>query len=172
MMRVVGGVRKSIQQSWLAKGFGLWLLCWGFKGVKEEIPLEKASTLQIWPVAFPLRQCTSPQLHSGHRLFDQDGQQLLSLPLVKTLFPVTFGYSLSSEAVVMRQLRRWMMLWRRGLPRGIAEVFGTVKKCIAAGRDYFEGDQSFMCVLSIKCPCEKSLETYLMNLVYLFYSSN
>ena len=44
MMRGVGGVRKSIQQSWLAKGLGL--LCWGFKGVQEEIPSEKASTLQ------------------------------------------------------------------------------------------------------------------------------
>ena len=38
MMRGVGGVRKSIHQSWLAKGLGLGLLCWGFKGVQEEIP--------------------------------------------------------------------------------------------------------------------------------------
>ena len=38
MMRDVGGVRKSIHQSWLAKGLGLELLCWGFKGVQEEIP--------------------------------------------------------------------------------------------------------------------------------------
>ena len=37
MMRDVGGVRKSIDQSWLAKGLGLGLLCWGFKGVQEEI---------------------------------------------------------------------------------------------------------------------------------------
>ena len=29
MMRGVGGVRKSIHQSWLAKGLGLGLLCWG-----------------------------------------------------------------------------------------------------------------------------------------------
>ena len=29
----VGGVRKSIHQSWLAKGLGLGWLCWGFKGV-------------------------------------------------------------------------------------------------------------------------------------------
>ena len=28
-------------------------------------------------------------------------------------------------------------------------------KCIAAGRDYFEGDKSFMCVLSIKVPLRK-----------------
>ena len=45
MMRGVGGVRKSIHQSWLAKGLGLGLLRWGFKGVQEEIPREEASTL-------------------------------------------------------------------------------------------------------------------------------
>ena len=33
MKRAVGGVRKSIQQSSLAKGLGLGLRCWGFKGV-------------------------------------------------------------------------------------------------------------------------------------------
>ena len=73
MMRGVGGVRKSIHHSWLAKGLGL--LCWGFKGVQEEIPSEEASTLQIRSVAFPAGQCTSPQLHPCHRLFDQDGHQ-------------------------------------------------------------------------------------------------
>ena len=28
-------------------------------------------------------------------------------------------------------------------------------KCVAAGGDYFEGDESFMCVLSIKVPIRK-----------------
>ena len=28
-------------------------------------------------------------------------------------------------------------------------------KCIAAGEDYFEGDKSYMCVLSIKMPIKK-----------------
>ena len=51
------------------------ILCWGFKGVQEEIPSEEASTLQIGSVAFPPGQCTSPQLHPCHRLFDQDGHQ-------------------------------------------------------------------------------------------------
>ena len=88
MMRGVGRVRKPIHQSWLAKGFGLGLLCWGFKGVQEEIPSEEASTLQIGSVAFPPGQYTSPQLHPCHRLFDQDGQ-----------------------------LRRWKRLWRRLLTR-------------------------------------------------------
>ena len=49
MVRGVGGVRKSMHQSWLAKrsGLGLGLLCWGFKGVLDDIPSEEASTLQI-----------------------------------------------------------------------------------------------------------------------------
>ena len=75
MMRGVGGVRKSEHQSWLAKGLGLGLLCWGFKGVQEEIPSEEVSTLQIGSVAFPPGQYTSPQVHPCHRLFDQDGHQ-------------------------------------------------------------------------------------------------
>ena len=75
MMRGVGGVRKSIHQRWLAKGLGLGLLCWGFKAVQQEIPWEEASTLQIGSVAFPPGQCTSPQLHPCHRLFDQDEHQ-------------------------------------------------------------------------------------------------
>ena len=75
MMRGVGGVRKSIDQSWLAKGLGLGLLCWGFKGVQEEIPWEEASTLQFGSVAFPPGRCTSPQLHPCNRLFEQDGHQ-------------------------------------------------------------------------------------------------
>ena len=53
IMRGVGGVRMSIHQSWLAKGLGLGLLYWGFKGVQEEIPSEEASTLQIRSVVFP-----------------------------------------------------------------------------------------------------------------------
>ena len=75
MMRYVGGGRKTIHHCWLAKGLGLGLLCWGFKGVQEEIPSEEANTLKIGSVAFPPGQCTSPQLHPCHRLFDQDGHQ-------------------------------------------------------------------------------------------------
>ena len=51
MVRGVGGVRKSIHKSSLAKRLGL--VCCGFKGVQEEIPSEEASTLQIGSVVFP-----------------------------------------------------------------------------------------------------------------------
>ena len=96
MMTGVGGVRKTEHQSWLAKelGLGLGLLCWGFKGVQKEIPREEASTLQIGSVAFPPGQCTSPQLHPCHRLFDQDGHQVVGTVQVHC---------------------RWRRLLRRGL---------------------------------------------------------
>ena len=82
MMRGLGGVRKSIHHSWLAiaLGLGLRLLCWGFKGVQEEIPWEEARTLQIGSVAFPPGQCISPPRHHCHRLFDQDAHQDSSSP--------------------------------------------------------------------------------------------
>ena len=35
------------------------------------------------------------------------------------------------------------------------KLFERYNKCIAAGGDYFEGDQSGMCVLSIKVPIRK-----------------
>ena len=63
-----------------------------------------------------IHQSTTPSLSQNiwarwaSRLF-------LSLPVVQTLLPVTFGNSLSSEAVVMRQLRRWKRLWERSLTR-------------------------------------------------------
>ena len=59
----------------ISVGLLLGLLCWGFKGVQEEIPSEEASILQIGSVAFPPGQCTSLQLHPCHRLFEQDGHQ-------------------------------------------------------------------------------------------------
>ena len=117
-MKGVGGVRKSIHQSWLAKGLGLGLglLCWGFRGDQEEIPSEEASTLQIGSVAFTMHQSTIPSLsQSIWRRWASI--QFLSLPIVQTLLPVTFRYSLSSETVVMRQLRRWKRLWQRSLTR-------------------------------------------------------
>ena len=80
MMRGVERVTKSIHQSWLTTGLGLGLLCWGFKGVQEEIQSQEASTLQIGSVAFSPGQCTSAQLHPCHWLFGQDGNQVNSSP--------------------------------------------------------------------------------------------
>ena len=63
-----------------------------------------------------IHQSTTPSL-SQTNLPKWISRQFLTVPIIQTLLPVTFGYSLSSEAVVMRQLRRWKRLWRRSLTR-------------------------------------------------------
>ena len=68
------------------------ILCWGFKGVQEEVPSEEARTLQIESVAFPPGQCTSPQFHPCYSLFDQDWHQDSSSPsiYIQDLTPCDF----------------------------------------------------------------------------------
>ena len=139
MMRGVGGVRKSIHHSWLSKGLGLWLglLCWGFKGVQEEISSEEARTLQIGSVAFSTRtmhQSTTSSL-SQTIWARWASRQFLSLP-------VTFAYSLSSKAVIMR---RYVMevidvLTQEDFHGAFQMLLEWCNKCIAAGGDYFEED--------------------------------
>ena len=57
------------------------------------------------------------------------------------------------------------MLTQEDFDGAFQKLLEWYNKCIAAGGDYFEGDSSFMCVLSINVPIQKSLETYLMILV-------
>ena len=114
MMRGVGGVGKSIHQSWLAKGLGLGLglLCWGFKGVQQEIPWEEASILQIGSVAFPQGQTPVPNSILVTDYLTKMGIDTVPQPPYGR---DPFAYSISSDAVVMRQLMRWKRLWRRSL---------------------------------------------------------
>ena len=108
-----------------------------------------------------MHQSTSPSL--SQTIWPRwASRQFLSPPTVQTLLPVTFGYSLSSEAVIMRQLRRWKKLWWRSLirshedfHRAFQKLLERYKRCISAGGDNFKGDYSFMCVASIKVPIRK-----------------
>ena len=164
MMGGVGGVRKSIDQSWLAKGLGLGLVCWGFKGVQEEIPSEEASTLQIGSVEFLPDQCTSPQLHSCYWLFDQDGHQDTSSASLKSnvgpcdfwLFPKLRGCRYETIEEMKEGVTKVIdTLTQEDFHRAFQKLLERYNKCIAAGGDYFEGDKSFMRVLSIKVPIRK-----------------
>ena len=125
IMRCVEGVRKSIHQSWLAKGLGLGLLCWGFKGVQEEIPSEEASTLQIGSVPFPAGQYTSPQLHPCHRLFDQDGHQ---------------ENSLASQEMKEAVTKVIDTLTQEDFHGAFQKLLERYNQCNAVGGYYFEGD--------------------------------
>ena len=111
MMRGVGGARKSIHQSWLAKELGLGLLCWGFKGVQQE---GRDQSNRVCGISTRTMHLSTTPSFSQAIWPRWASRQLLTLPIVQTLLPVTFGYSLSSEAVVMRQ-SRWKRLWRSSL---------------------------------------------------------
>ena len=147
MMRDVGGVRKSIHHSWLAKGLGLelGLLCWGFKGVQGDSKGRgQHSSNQVSGISTrTLHQSTTPSLSQTIWL-RWASRHFLSLPIDQTLRPMTFAYSLSSEAFVMRQLWRWKKLWWRSLTcshkRTSMGPSRSFWKCIAAGDDFFKGD--------------------------------
>ena len=134
MMTGVGGVRKSIDQSWLAKGvgLGLGLLCWSFKGVQKRFPRKRPALFKSGQWHF--HQDNAP-VHNSILVTDYLSKMgiktFLTLPIVQTLLPVTFGYSLSSEAVVfMRQLRRWKRLWQRSLTRSHKRTsMGPFRSC-------------------------------------------
>ena len=139
MMGGVGGVRKSIHHSWLAKGFGLGLglLCWDFKGVQwDSVGRGQHSSNRVCGISSrTMHQATTPSL--SQTIWSRwASRQFLRLPLVQTLLPVTFGYSLSSEAVVMRQLRRWKSLWRRSL----ASLHK--RTCMEPSRSFWNGTTS------------------------------
>ena len=146
LMSDVVGVRKSIHQSWLTKRLGLGLLCWDFKGVQEEIPWEEASTLQIGSVAFPPGECTSPQLHPCHRLFDQDGNQdppcsPKVAPCDFRLFPKLRGCRYETIEEMKEAVTKVIdTLTQEDLHGAFQKLLERYNKCIAAGGDYFEGD--------------------------------
>ena len=147
MMEGVGGVRKSIRQSWLAKGLGLGLLCWGLKVVQEEIPSEEISTLQIGSVAFQAGQYTSPQLHPCHRLF-----ALCDFWLFPKLRGCRYETIKETKEAVTKVIDT---LTQEDVHGALKKLLERYNKCIAAGWYYFKGDESFMCVLSIKVPIRK-----------------
>ena len=141
---------------------GLGLLCWCFKGVQPEILPEEASTLQIRLVAFPPGQCTSPLLHPCHRLFDRDGhRQFLSLPIDLApcdfyLFPQLRGCRYETIEEMKEAVTKVIdILTQEDFHGAFQKLLERYNKCIAAGGDYFEGDLSFMSVLSIKVPIRK-----------------
>ena len=83
-------------------------------------------------------------------------RQFLSLSIVQTLLPVTFGYTLSSHAVIMRQLRdergcdegHWHAHTGR-LPWGLAEVVGTVEEVHCSWRRLLRrGLKFYMCTIN------------------------
>ena len=146
MMRGVGGVRKSIHQSWLAKG--LRLLCWGLRESRKRFHQKR-------PALFK----------SGQWHFHQD-----NAPVYNSIFVTDYLTKMGIKTVPhpsyspdLAPCDFWLFPKLRGCRyetiEEMKEVVKTVRdtltqedfhgafqkllewyKCIAAGGDYFEGD--------------------------------
>ena len=111
MMRGVGGVRKSEPE---LIGQRLRVNMMRFKGSSGRV--QHSSNRVSGISTSTIHQSITPSL--SQTIWPRwASRQFLVLPIVQTLLPVTLAYSLSTEAVVMRQLRRWKRLWRRSLTR-------------------------------------------------------
>ena len=112
MMRGVGGIRKSIHQSWLAKRVRVRVTMWRFLGSsgRDSLGRGQHSSNRVSSISTrTMHQFTTSSL--SQTIWPRwPSRQFVTLPIVQTLLPVTFGYSLSTEAVVMSQLRRWKRL--------------------------------------------------------------
>ena len=89
-------------------------------------------------------------------------RQFLSLPIIEILLPVTFGYSVSSEAVVIRKLRRWKRLWCGSLTHSHKRTsMGPWRSCWNGTTSAVQPEvitskgTRGSCVLSIKVPIRK-----------------
>ena len=113
MMRGVGRVRKSEHQVRVRVTMLRFLVSSG----RDSVRRGQHSSNRVSGISTrTMHQSTTPSL--SQTIWRRCAwRQFLTLPIVQTLLPVTFGCSLSSEAVVMRQLRRWKRLWRSSLTR-------------------------------------------------------
>ena len=142
MMGSVEGVRKSIHQSWLAKGLVLGLLCWGFK---EEISSEEASTLQIGSVAFP------PVLNSilvTDYLTKMGLKTVPQPPYSPDIASCDFCLFLKISSCRCERIEEMKetvtkvidTLTQEDFHVAFQKLLERYNKCIAAGGDCFEGD--------------------------------
>ena len=67
-------------------------------------------------------------------------KQFLILPIVQTLLPVTFGYSLSPEEMKEAVTKVIDTLTQEDFPGAFQKLLERYNKCISAGGDYFEED--------------------------------
>ena len=100
-------------------------------------------------------------------------RQFLSLPKVQTLLSVTFAYSLSSEAVVMRQLRRWKRLWRRSLIRSHKKTsMGPSRRCWEGTTSALQPGEitskGIVCTINKSAHTKKKSGNLFMILLYIY----
>ena len=151
MMRGVGGVRKSIHLSWLAKGLGLGLrlLCWGFKGFRKRFLGKRPALFKSGQWHF--HQDNAPVHNSilvtdyltkrGIKTVPQPPYSPDLAPCDFWLFPKLRGCCYETIEEKKEAVMKFIdTLTQEDFHGAFAKLLEQYNKCIAAGRDYFEGD--------------------------------
>ena len=141
MMRGVGEVRKSEHQSWLAKGLGL--LCWGFKGVQQEIRSESAQWhfhQEIAPVHNSIL-VTDYLTKMGIKTVPQSPYSPDLAPCDFCLFLKFRGCRYEAIKVMKEAVTKVIdTLTQEDFHGTFQKLLEGYNKCIAVGGDYFEGE--------------------------------
>ena len=153
------------------------ILCWGFKGVQEEIPREEARKRHFYrdnaPVHNPIL-VTDYLTKMGIKTADHPPYSPDIAPCDFWIFPKLRGCRYETIKEMKEAVRKVIdTLTQEDFHGALKKLLERYNKRIAAGGVCFEGDQGFMCVLSIEVPIrKKSLEIYLMILGYTQHPHN
>ena len=148
MMRCEGGVRKSDHQSWLAKRLGLGLLCWGFKGVQEEIRRKLPTLFKSgqWyfhqdnvPVHYSIL-VTDYLTKTGIKTISQSPYSPDFAPCDFCLFPRLRGCRYETIEEMKEAVTKVIdTLIQKDFNGALQKLLERYNKYIAAEGDYFEG---------------------------------
>ena len=142
--RGVGGVRKSIHQSWLTKGLGLGLLCWGFYWSSGRVHRKRPALFKLGQWHFhednaSLSQTIWPKM--GIKAVPQPPYCPHLAPCDFWLFPKLRGCRYETFEEMKEAVMKVIDILTQEDPHGAFQMLlERYNKCIAAGGDYFEGD--------------------------------
>ena len=150
MMRGVGRVRKSIHHSWLAKGLGLWLLCWGFlRDFRKRLPRKRPALFKSGQWHF--HQDNTPVHNSilgtdyltkiGIKTVPQPPYSLDLAPCDFWLFPKLRGCSYETTEEMKEAVMKVIdTLTQEDFHEAFQKLLEWYNKCIAIRWNYFKGD--------------------------------
>ena len=171
MIRGVGGVRKSIHQSWLAKqGYYVEVLREFRKRFHQKRPaLFKSGQWHFYQDNAPVHNSilvTDYLTKMGIKTVPHPPYSPDLAPCDFWLFPKLRGCRYETIEEMKEAVTKVInTLTEEDFHGAFQMLLERYNKCIAARRDYFEGTWVSCVYYQYKCPYEKSLETYLMILV-------
>ena len=175
MIRGVGGVRKSIHQSWLVKGLGL--LCWGFSEFRKRFLGKRPALFKSGQWHF--HQDNTPGHNStlvtdyltkmGIKTVPQSPNRPDLASCDFCLFPMLRGCRYEKIEEIKEALTKVIdMLTQEDFHWAFWEVVGTVQQVHCNRRRLLRKELEFhVCTINKSAHTKKSLEFFFLILVYI-----